>query len=911
MTKSARRVLLRAFLASLCAAVGACFSAAVSPGSQPERKNAMRANEQTNSEGGAAEPERSPFILSADELRARIPKEHPRIFLLEEDWARLAARIREPAFRECCEPILKRADEAVAKPLPDFYFPRDFYNPALGPWDSRYALSIEGIRENGAMSKPVGEAMSAARSCAFAYRLTGKAAYRDKAKEAIAALAGLDLTATGYANTHGFHGVIPALAVALDYLWDDLTPEERDAAVKALLGRTREFYKLGNPMDNPRHPHSYIYGPTALVFASLALFHHADDAPVWMRDVMRYIVTQWPSVAGQDGGFCDGFGYGEHWAMHGAMQAMRAATGVNFFDLPWFRDNGKFFLYFHPPNSRCPGFGDAGYNRPKGLHRQMMLVYALATRDPYYQWYAEQISAPFYGGYEGLLSILLDAQEPPPAKAPRDLPQAAHMWDIGWVAMHSNLADGDNDVMLEFKSSRFGSAGHSHPDQNSFILEAFGQPLLIDSGYYPWMGSPHDLAWTRQTIAHDTLLFNGKGQGSGLTQASGRIIAFSTSADFDYAAGDAAEAYHCEAWNDIMPEYYANYEGVVRFVRHIVFVRPVEQPAAFVILDDVETEKPASVQFLLHALNKFDIDEAKRTLSVANGSAYARVHFLDSEPLEISQTDQFTRPPEFENMPNQWHVTCSHAPAAGTRRFLAVIGVGRSDETDALPPVERLDEPGIVGVRVGNAEVRFRFSAAQVVTSCRRVKKDGTRTWLEASAPAQSGGESEYRWLRDWMVIGPFPLEMVKQSDDVIPPGFLRRYPPERELNLTAEYEGMAGPVKWLAAEADSKGRVNLRRWISPCDNAVAYAAAKVTAPKQVETTLGLGTNDGARVWLNNKLVYSKHTGRRAAPNEQLLPVTLRAGENHLLLKIENWGATWDFYLSVRDPKGVLRLNQG
>ena len=60
--------------------------------------------------------------------------------------------------------------------------------------------------------------------------------------------------------------------------------------------------------------------------------------------------------------------------------------------------------------------------------------------------------------------------------------------------------------MLQFKSSRFGSFNHSHADQNSFILSAFGRPLLIDSGYYPWYGSPHDVGWTRQTIAHNALL---------------------------------------------------------------------------------------------------------------------------------------------------------------------------------------------------------------------------------------------------------------------------------------------------------------------------------------------------------------------------------------------------------------------
>jgi hypothetical protein len=281
--------------------------------------------------------------------------------------------------------------------------------------------------------------------------------------------------------------------------------------------------------------------------------------------------------------------------------------------------------------------------------------------------------------------------------------------------MHSDLADGQRNVMLQFKSCR-GAFSHQHADQNSFILEAFGHPLLIDSGYYPWAGSRHHGAWTVQTLAHNALLLDGKGQGGG-SGADGRIVAFSTTPEFDYTAGDASAAYE-----------------KTKMVRHIVFVRP----NVFVILDDIETNEPASVQFLLHAICPFEIDSDQRVVSVTNGPARAQIHLLEPGPVQISQTDKFTIPPERLDRPavppdhfDQWHCTANYAATDAARRLLTVIVVDRSDSEVLPPEIEQLTEPGTVGVRIGTTTVRFRLNMPNVAVSCRGVLPNGTPKWFE------------------------------------------------------------------------------------------------------------------------------------------------------------------------------------
>jgi len=166
-----------------------------------------------------------------------------------------------------------------------------------------------------------------------------------------------------------------------------------------------------------------------------------------------------------------------------------------------------------------------------------------------------------------------------------------------------------------------------------------------------------------------------------------------------------------------------------------------------------------------------------------------------------------------------------------------------------------------------------------------------------------------YRFLRDFALIGPFPLEMTVESAEVVPPGFDRPYPPESETNFGATYDGMAGPVRWQFAHLGFDARVNLERYIAPSRNAVAYAYAVITAPRDTETTMGLGSNDGAKVWVNGELVFSHHIGRLAVPNQESFPVKLRAGKNAVLVKIENWGARWELYLSVQDPDKLLTFS--
>lgn len=83
-------------------------------------------------------------------------------------------------------------------------------------------------------------------------------------------------------------------------------------------------------------------------------------------------------------------------------------------------------------------------------------------------------------------------------------------------------------------------------------------------------------------------------------------------------------------------------------------------------------------------------------LTIVNEPAVAKIHLLGNDEVTISQTDQFTDPPEAEGggtYPNQWHATCDFAATRAVRRLLTVIQIARTNKASRLPSVEHIETP--------------------------------------------------------------------------------------------------------------------------------------------------------------------------------------------------------------------------
>ena len=104
---------------------------------------------------------------------------------------------------------------------------------------------------------------------------------------------------------------------------------------------------------------------------------------------------------------------------------------------------------------------------------------------------------------------------------------------------------------------------------------------------------------------------------------------------------------------------------------------------------------------------------------------------------------------------------------------------------------------------------------------------------------------------------------------------------------------------------------------LSAGTNGSTYLYRTVKAPKDMTLTGYFGSDDGMRAWLNGKLLVSNDVPRGHSPNQDIAKLALKAGENHLLLKIFNNGGGHGFFFSTspnpvggggrNDPRQAVR----
>ena len=87
-------------------------------------------------------------------------------------------------------------------------------------------------------------------------------------------------------------------------------------------------------------------------------------------------------------------------------------------------------------------------------------------------------------------------------------------------------------------------------------------------------------------------------------------------------------------------------------------------------------------------------------------------------------------------------------------------------------------------------------------------------------------------------------------------------------------------------------------------ENRVAYLRTRIWSPKEQKARLELGSDDGAKVWLNGQVVHANNATRPATPGEDKADVTLKEGWNPLLVKLTQSAGEWALCARLRGPDG-------
>jgi len=165
---------------------------------------------------------------------------------------------------------------------------------------------------------------------------------------------------------------------------------------------------------------------------------------------------------------------------------------------------------------------------------------------------------------------------------------------------------------------------------------------------------------------------------------------------------------------------------------------------------------------------------------------------------------------------------------------------------------------------------------------------------------------NQYGFVRSWQIIGPF--------DNTEGKGFDPAYPPEKAIELSAEYEGKKNAhVRWIEhTSSDPYGIVDFNKTLGKHMGAVAYAYAVVDSPVERPVQVRAGSYNAVKIFLNGKQIFFRdeyHHNMRV--DQHIGTGTLRAGKNDILIKVcqneqkESWAQSWLFQLRLSDALGA------
>jgi hypothetical protein len=287
-----------------------------------------------------------------------------------------------------------------------------------------------------------------------------------------------------------------------------------------------------------------------------------------------------------------------------------------------------------------------------------MSILAAQAQTPHWQWYVDQQGGPVpTGGYIGFIRGQLPKVQP---KAPTNLPASRLFEGTGQAYLNTCLTNADESVQVVFKSSPFGTQSHGYESNNSFLLWAYGERLLIRSGYRDIYGSDHHQNWMWTTRSTNCITVNGQSQKKHTVGAQGQITAFLTT-QVDAVIGDASGSYG---------------PPVEQFKRAILFIKP----DLIVVYDRLKASEPSTYEYWLHAINKFEIGE-NQSITTQNGDVTCDITFLTPQNLAFTQTNQYDPNPRERIKLREWHLTAKTAAKQDHMEFVTVYRPHRAKDT--------------------------------------------------------------------------------------------------------------------------------------------------------------------------------------------------------------------------------------
>jgi hypothetical protein len=224
-------------------------------------------------------------------------------------------------------------------------------------------------------------------------------------------------------------------------------------------------------------------------------------------------------------------------------------------------------------------------------------------------------------------------------------------------------------------------------------------------------------------------------------------------------------------------------------------------------------------------------------------------------------------------------------PSLGSLGLLKKCGQDAALKNEAIPAAIR------VARELGT--VNYARAVAALEELKQMTDQDDLRKKADdAIKSLKNAGQTADGCILAWMVSGPYKVEGKSAAD---------------LFDIVFEPEKAGSKADWRPvgqAAVNKSGLMELHK-IMHGDERVAYLKTQFTSERDQEALFEIGSDDGVKVWLNDKVVDANNAIRAFTAGADKVKVTLKSGVNRLLFKVTQGGGEWSACCRLRAPDGT------
>jgi hypothetical protein len=169
----------------------------------------------------------------------------------------------------------------------------------------------------------------------------------------------------------------------------------------------------------------------------------------------------------------------------------------------------------------------------------------------------------------------------------------------------------------------------------------------------------------------------------------------------------------------------------------------------------------------------------------------------------------------------------------------------------------------------------------------------------------------EQGFIDHWIVAGPFPNPGTRPDENGITVDYLKNY--GGELNYK--------PANGMEIKTDDGKMLKWQQYASPTpeinffsieslklepsqENILCYAACWVDSDADKDVELRIGSDDGYKLWVNNKLITEQNVYRSMEMDQETHKIKLNKGKNFIMIKVTQDYGEFSFEIRIVNSEG-------